>query len=61
MPATIAKKRRINEHRSSVPISLDGFGFPIALFCVAILMVIATCILDAGQSPMIWQEMGVIP
>jgi hypothetical protein len=44
-----------------VPVSLDGFGFAIALFCVAILMVIATCILGAGQLPTIWQETGVIP
>jgi hypothetical protein len=61
MPTTIAKARQFNEHRSSVPVSLGGFGFPIALFCVAILMVIASCIFDAGQLPTIWQETGIIP
>jgi hypothetical protein len=60
MPA-IAKTRQLDEHRSWVPVSLGGFGFPIALLCVAILMVIATCILGAGQLPTIWQETGVIP
>jgi len=61
MPTTIAKTRQPNEHRSSVPVSLGGFGFPITLFCVTILMVIATCILGAGQSQTIWQATGVIP
>jgi hypothetical protein len=58
---TIARTRQFYSQRPWAPVSLGGFGFPIALFYVAILMVIATCILGAGQSPTIWQETGVIP
>jgi hypothetical protein len=58
--------RALDVHRSPVSFSLGGFGFPLALFGVAIVMVIATCILGAGlspsmDSPTMWQEMGVFP
>jgi len=58
---TIVKTRQSDARKSSVRFSLGEFGVPIALFCVTIALVMAAYLLDAEQSPTVWQETGVIP
>jgi hypothetical protein len=46
---------------SKTPESPGGFSWRIALFCVAVALVITISVLATVVSPTMWQETGVIP